>query len=242
MEPRDVMTATAATRDIGAAFYFVPETVGVGKEHGLGGFRFYLVGRGGVLGNVDADVVRSAFGYFQPDLVRKLWESSTEIKPARDAARLYNECAHDFGRRTFSDIDPDVLSGFNAAAAKLIDGHEGASMPLFVAHRAEPRPAEAPALAMHLAMVLRELRGSVHLLALAAVGLDTSVAHAIRRPDDVGTFGWDPAPEATDADRELWQRAEDLTDDLLAPLYATLTDAEAAALIEGTDALATAIG
>ena len=67
MQPRDVIHAIAKpTGDIGASFYFDPDTLARGKELGLDGFRFYVLGRGGVLGDVEPDVVRSAFGYFHP--------------------------------------------------------------------------------------------------------------------------------------------------------------------------------
>lgn len=46
----------------GSAFYVVLETLACGRETGLDGFRFYFLGRGGVLGDVEAPVVASAFG------------------------------------------------------------------------------------------------------------------------------------------------------------------------------------
>lgn len=235
MEPVDIMRATEDIAHIGSAFYFHPDTVEVGKAHGLGGFRFYFLGRGGVLGDVDADVVRSAFGYFQPGLVRKLWESSLAVMAPREAARLYLSCAHDLARRTFADVGG--LDAFVDAAATVIQSVEGASLPLFVGVRAEPVPTDAPAAAMHQAIVLRELRGSVHLLAHTAVGLDSSRAHSIRRPNDTAFFGYEVAPDFADADRALWDRAEALTDEILIPAYAALSDDQARALIEGTKAM-----
>ena len=49
------------------------------------------------------------------------------------------------------------------------------------------------------------------------------------------------APTVTDADRGAWERAEALTDTLLAPAYEALTAAEADALVTGTAAMAAAI-
>ena len=67
MDPREIIAAIAKkTGDIGSAFYFEPDTVAKAKELGLDGFRFYFLGRGGVLGDVDPPSCRSAFGYFQP--------------------------------------------------------------------------------------------------------------------------------------------------------------------------------
>ena len=72
----------------------------------------------------------------------------------------------------------------------MIGAVDGGAMALFAGVRAEPVPDDAPAAAIHQAMVLREMRGSAHLAAITAVGLPTEVAHAIKRPDDVELFGW----------------------------------------------------
>ncbi len=240
MQPIEIMRATDAMYTVGAAFYFHPDTIARGKEAGLDGFRFYILGRGGVLGNVEPEVVHGAFGYFHPGLIAKMWTTASERVAPRDAARLYHECAHELGRAELADVDG--LDGFVDAASQIIDGVEGASLPLFTAMRAEPVPEDAPAAAMHQAMVLRELRGSVHLLALVAQGLDSAKAHAIKRPDDVTVFGYETAPDITDEDRATWQRAEELTDELLVPAYAGLTDEQADALIAGTASMAASLG
>src|SRR6188472_193586 len=100
MEPFDVMSAIARkTGDIGASFYFVPETVARAKELGVDGYRFYFLGRGGVLGDVESGVVRSAFGYFHPAVIERMWESGQRrIAPLRprDAAREFIACGHAF--------------------------------------------------------------------------------------------------------------------------------------------------
>ena len=233
------MRATDAIGSIGAAFYFSPDTVAKGKEVGLDGFRFYALGRGGVLGDVEPEVVHAAFGYFHTGLIDKIWNSAKEIVAPREAARLYIQAAHEMGRAKFSDIAG--LDGFVEAATQIINSIEGASLPLFAGVRAEPVPADAPAAAMHQAMVLRELRGSMHLLALTACGVSSSVAHAVKRPGDVAMFGYDEPPEVSDEDRANWHRAENLTDELLAPAYAALTDAQATALVNGVAMMAHAL-
>ncbi len=240
MQPIEIMRATDAIGTIGAAFYFHPDTIARGKEAGLDGFRFYILGRGGVLGNVEPEVVHGAFGYFHPDLITKMWTTASERVAPRDAARLYHQCAHELGRAKLADVEG--LDGFVEAATQIIGEVEGASLPLFTAMRAEPVPEDAPAAAMHQAMVLRELRGSVHLLSLVAQGLDSAKAHAIKRPDDVTVFGYETAPDITADDRATWQRAEEMTDELLVPAYASLSDEQADALVAGTAAIAAALG
>lgn len=240
MDPREVMQATAGKiGDIGAAFYFAPETLQRGKDAGLDGFRFYFLGRGGVLGDVEAGVIRAAFGYFEPGLVEKIWSSAKEAMPPRDAARLYISCAHDLGRSKLAGVEG--LDGFVDAATVVIGAVEGASMPLFEAVRCEPVPADVPAAAIHQAMVLRELRGSAHLLANTACGLESRHAHGIKRPDAFKMFGYEAEIEVTDDDRAKWLRAEQLTDDILAPAYDSLTTEQAKALIAGVDAMHAAI-
>lgn len=240
MDPREVMQATAGKLgDIGAAFYFAPETLQRGKDVGLDGFRFYFLGRGGVLGDVEAGVIRAAFGYFEPGLVDKIWTSAKEVMPPREAARLYISCGHDLGRAKFSDIDG--LDRFVDAAATVIAGIEGTSMPLFEAVRCEPIPEDLPAAAMHQAMVLREMRGSAHLLANTACGLETRHAHGIKRPDAFKMFGYEAEIEVTDDDRAKWLRAEQLTDDILAPAYDRLSPDQVQALIAGVDAMHAAV-
>lgn len=240
MRPIEIMRATDAMYTVGAAFYFHPDTIARGKEAGLDGFRFYILGRGGVLGNVEPEVVHGAFGYFHPALIAKMWTTASERVAPRDAARFYHECAHDFGRAELAEVEG--LDGFVDAATQIITFVEGASLPLFTAMRAEPVPEDAPAAAMHQAMVLRELRGSVHLLSLVAQGLDSAMAHAIKRPDDVTLFGYETAPDITEDDRATWQRAEAMTDELLVPAYASLSRTQADALVAGTASMAAALG
>jgi len=241
MTPHDAITAIAAkTNDIGAAYMFEPATLAKGKELGLDGFRFYFLGRGGVLGNVEPEVVASAFGYFHPGLVAKMWNSGKDIVDPREAARASQEGNHEFGRAKLADVAG--LDAYVEAASAIIAAAEGCAMALFAGFRAEPVPDDTPAAAIHQATVLRELRGCAHLVAITSVGLSTDVAHAVNRPDEVEMFGWlDDAPEVTDADRAAWQRAEDLTNEILEPAFSVLTDEQADALVAGTDAMYTAI-
>jgi len=226
-------------QDLGAAFYFDQGTVEYGKEHlGLDGFRFYFVGRGGVLGDAPASVVRSAFGYFAASLIGKMWTTGLERTTADDAgavAQAYLECAYRFGSRHFGQID---VTGFNAAAGSVIEGVDGAGLMLFEGYRSMPSPADPADLAAHNAILLRELRGSVHLAAIAAVGLRSDVAHAIRRPEELALFGLqDEPPEVTDHDRHLWADAERLTDTTMAAYFGDLDDAGRRTLVETAEAM-----
>jgi hypothetical protein len=241
MDAREVIAAVAKPHaDVGASFYFVPETVALGKQLGLDGFRFYFLGRGGVLGDVEAGVVHSAFGYFQPELLARMWNSAREVVPPRDAARAYLACAHEHGRRRFAALDG--LDAYVDAAGAVIAALDGGAMALFAGVRAEPVPGDALAAAIHQAVVMREMRGSAHLAAISALGLPTKIAHAISRPNDVELFGWkhDP-PVVTDEARALHARAEAMTDDALVGAFAQLTAAQSGALVAGATAMHAAL-
>jgi hypothetical protein len=226
--------ACPAINDNGWLYYFDPATTARGERLGLNTFEFYFLGRGGVLGDVEAPVVASAFGYFNPAAVAMMWESGRAKIEPREAGREYFLAAHDFGRKRLTGVEE--LDGYVAAATKVLDAarDQVPGLSLFAAASAEPIPDDAPAAAMHLTAVLREFRGSAHLLAVIAQGLDPKIAHLIRRPEAWTMFGWtDPAPAFTDADTAALKAADALTDRLVTPAYSLLDDDDAAALLAG---------
>jgi Helix-turn-helix family len=181
-------------------------------------------------------VVESAFGYFHPDLVAKIWTSATERVGPRDAARAYNEACHDHGRAILDGVEG--LEGFCDAAEAVIGSVHPAGLALYAGWSAEPLPDDVPARAMQLAAVLRELRGGVHLLAVVAAGLTPALAHLVKRPDDYATFGYaDPPPDVSDDDRAAHVAAESLTDEIMARHYAVLDEAGCDALAAGVAAM-----
>jgi hypothetical protein len=237
-----VQSASARISTLGAAFYFVLETVAVGKEHGLDGFRFYVLGRGGVLGDVEPPVIGSAFGYWNPALIEKIWTSAKEradLSP-RECGRLYLECSADFGRQTFADVPG--LQAFCDAAQKIHESTNVAGLSLYAGYVAEPLARDLPGRAMQLVTILREFMGSAHLVAVLAVGLEPKVAHGVRRPEMWESFGYgdEPVPADTEEVRSLLAEADALTQRLITPAYAVLSDAEREALQTGLDALAAA--
>ena len=113
--------------------------------------------------------------------------------------------------------------------------------PCSPARQQNPRNDDTAARAFQNVAVLRELRGSLHLVAVVASGLSPETAHRIRRPDDVAMFGWTDDVEVTDDDRARWEAAEALTDELLVPIYGVLDDAETTALTDGAAAIEAAL-
>lgn len=228
-------TAGAPLNKVGAAFYFDPATVARGKELGLDGFRFYVLGRGGVLGDVEAPVVHAAFGYFNPDVIDKIWSSAKETVAPRDAARAYQECAAVLGRERFSGVEG--LEAFCDAAEAIVAAQPDAALSLYAGWAAEPRADDLPARAAQLAALLRELRGSVHLVAVVASGLTDQQAHFLKRPDDYAMFGWSDPPEVDDSHRAAMDAAEELTNRLLAPAFGVVPEADRQAVCDVADAM-----
>ncbi len=100
--------------DIGYRYYFAPETEAVAEELGLDLFSFYFLGRGGVLGDVEAPVVAAAFGSFNPDAISMMWNGARSKLAPREAARRHLGCCAEFGRRYLSGVDG--LEAFCATA------------------------------------------------------------------------------------------------------------------------------
>ncbi|MFN8022731.1 MAG: hypothetical protein U0Q03_14480 [Acidimicrobiales bacterium] len=234
-------TASPLLRDHGWAFYFTPETRAKGAELGLDGFQFYFLGRGGVLGDVEPAVVSAAFGYFKPSLVARVWNAAREKVSPRDAGRAFMACCADHGRAKLTGVEG--LAEFVAAAEQVNVAADPDGLALYAATAAEPLADDLPARAMQLVTILREHRGSAHLIALRAVGLDTRTAHHAKRPNDGTTFGWseDEAPVIDDAVRARMDEAEALTDRIVAPAYAVLDEAARQAFVTGLQRLCAAL-
>lgn len=236
-----VQTVCPKIRDTGWAHYFVPDTLARGASYGLDVLGFYFLGRGGVLGDVEWQVVHSAFGYFNPDVVRDAWNAGREKVAPREAGRAFLECAQQLGRSRLALVEG--LEEFCEAAEAVTAAVALPGLTLFAGISAEPLPADPPARAMQLVSVLREFRGSAHLLAVVASGLTPKEAHYLDRPSFMGLFGWPDGdvPEVGDAHRERLAASNALTDELVLPAYSVLDEAGSAALVTGIDEIDKAV-
>jgi hypothetical protein len=213
-----VRVADPITHDVGSTFMLHPETMGRAAEQGYAnGFAFYFAGRGGVLGDVDADVVAAAMGWFNPSVVRAMWEEGVAVAGARETARRYCEACAAWGRDHLTDVEG--LDRFVTLAEQVCAGAGGSGLPLFAGWRAEPRVDDTPGRAMQLIHVLREWRGANHLVATTAAGL--SPVEAILTHDGEGQasmFGWSDFPDCT-ALKDRHDEAQAITDRLGAAVY-----------------------
>jgi hypothetical protein len=214
-----------------------PETARRGEELGLlPGRGFWVCGRGGVLGDTDADVVTAAVGFMHPARLRPFWEHRPEGLGAHQVAAAYAECCFSWARRALAAMPEDDLRRLTGLVRRVLDAALPQTGALFAGWRAMPSPGDAPAdtaLALH---VLRELRGGAHITAVAASGMTPAEAALSAPPPRGGEkwardLGWpepypDPAPLA-----ERRAQAEELTTRLVAPAYEALDVPERTELV-----------
>ncbi|WP_067537435.1 SCO6745 family protein [Nocardia crassostreae] len=230
------MSVASAVKDqiqqVGGGYMFSREAKAFAATTGVQGFLGgYTRGRGGVLGDVDADVVTAVFGFFPAHSVRAAWEA-TAAMPAAKGADGYLQACQDFGRRRLAEFDQaERLAELLAAVA---DAADPAGVPLFAGWRAMPRADDAPARVSQLIQVLRELRGGLHLMAVRASGLTPLQAVLIAGSpitsgeEQARRYGWaEPFEEITAELKGRWMQAETMTDELIAPAFAVLDDAAA---------------
>lgn len=155
---------------LGAKYMLDPETSARGAAAGYpNSFAYYVAGRGGVLGDVDSDVVFSAFMFFERSLIDKLWKAGVAVEGARAAGQRYLEDCDQWGRKNLAKVDQ--LELFIAPAEKFVSQVDSSGLSLFAAVRVEPLPIDAPARAYRLIDLIRELRGCVHIAACVTHGL-----------------------------------------------------------------------
>ena len=234
MEPHDAARATAsAIGELGGSFMADAPTYARGAELGFSGSDFYILGRGGVLGDTHPDVVSAAFFYWNPDHVRAQWDSARRVMDPSEAAVEWAAVCAAYGEAHLPD--EGGLDRLAELCERVVDGASPSGAALFAGWRALDRPAadRPKARVQHLLNALRELRGALHGGAVLAAGLSGRDAMAFRAPQVAPMFGWDPEalPERAEV-KERWKQAEAGTDRAFGLALAVLTDDERDELVE----------
>jgi hypothetical protein len=236
----DVVARTAGpVLEFSRGWMLSPETAARGAELGLQpGRGFWVVGRCGVLGDVDADVIAAAIGVMHPAMVRSQWESRPTTRPARAVSEAYAECAMDWGRSALAPMDAGRLARLVELCGVVIAAALPSTGAIFAGWRNLRVPEDDPAAAVALQInVLRELRGGAHLIALQAVGLRPLDALLTAEPPRGGPewadgLGWsgpydDPAPFMA-----ARAHAEVVTSQLCEHAYAALRPEDRATFVD----------
>ncbi|WP_445269301.1 SCO6745 family protein [Streptomyces sp. DSM 41634] len=239
MEIFDCIAAVARPiHDFGDAFMSDGATAAIGLRAGFPpGRGFYCRGRFGVLGEAPTAVVQAVQGFLGPHLVAAGWTAGRPVMPAEQAAACYAGAVRTWGRAHIpADVD---VEHFNRLAQQLIDAADADALPLFAGWRAQPCPGDDPVgAAMQRLHVLREHRGACHLVAVRRCGLSARAAMVVNLgAEQAARYGWQEPQPVDAAGIPRWQRAERLTDELQAPLYATLTGGQRTEFARLVDAL-----
>ncbi len=202
---------------LGGGFMISSQAKAFSKDNGLRGRQAYVIGRGSVLGDVDADVITSAFGFWPADIVREAWDGAREVMSVADALPKYAEACREWGRARYADLE-----GAGRLAELLewiVDGTDVAGLPLYAGWRAVELPGDDTGRLNQLLHVLREYRGGMHLVAVVASGL-TPLQAVLAGPGGTGNagfFGWEEPFEDTSGHIMARSEAELLTNRLIAP-------------------------
>lgn len=200
------------------------ESIAAGYQNPLAG---YVAGRGGVLGDVTGATVSAAFVVFEPHALGALWEEGVAVRGAAAAAELYWEQTADFGRKYLAGADG--LDRLAVLGEKIIAATPGAGLPLYAGWRAMPLADDAPARALQVMFVLRELRAAVHFNVLTDSGVSPVEAHMLNKGREyTKMFGW-PEPFADGSDKKArYAEVDEATNRRMAEIFAAALDHEEA--------------
>jgi hypothetical protein len=231
------ITPEQAAHEMRAAIVSVPARVMMepanyarGAELGFEGMDFYVAGRGGVLGDVPADVVTAALVFFEPNSIRTAWERSAAVMTRRQAAEAWASAFSSWARENLPE-DRDWAMCTDALG-RVIEAAPVACAPIFAGWRGLPKPEDLRALAMHQLNALRELRGALHGAAVLTVGLLPVEAIAVRTPKMIGVFGWPDEPIDPEPLHQRWGLAEARTDRMFGRNLGVLDADERVALVD----------
>ncbi|MCV7176806.1 SCO6745 family protein [Mycolicibacterium sphagni] len=228
-----VRSSGAAIGEAISVFMLNPDTFAKSLAAGYPDpFAAYFAGRGGVLGDATGTTVSAVFAVFEPNLTRSCWEKGCAVHGASESAELYWDQLAGFGRTYLAGADG--LDRIAALGEKVIGEAPEPGLPLYAGWRAMPLAADAPARALQVMFVLRELRAAVHFNALTISGLSPVEAHILNHGTDYAAFmGWQPPYADANGKESLYAEVEDTTNRRMSQLFGSaLTAAEAEELAE----------
>jgi hypothetical protein len=220
---------------LGMSFYFDELTKVRGREQGINVVEFYGLGRAGVLGDVETSTVVDAFTFFDPTLIDYFWTSAKTKADPVVVASAHLKAAFEFADRTFGGVDAGLLALFSDAARQVIAAQPLGVCLLVDGYRQFPAPSDPIHGAYLGTILLRELRGGLHIRAIQDADLDIVAACYLQGPEIFALHGYkeDQTPVITEDLRQKKLRAEELTNAAMASAFAVLSDEQRASLAEG---------
>lgn len=232
MDATQAATATAqAIVELGGGFMTDGATYARGGELGFSGIDFYVLGRGGVLGDTATDVVASGFIFWNPTQVAAQWDTGRGVMTPAAAASEWAACCVAWGESTLPDSPG--LDRLAELLHTVVNEASPANAALFAGWRALSVPSSTKARVAHLVNALRELRGALHGGALLAAGVSPAEAVVYRSPMMAPLFGWDVESITVSDDlKSQWKQAEAGTDVAMGRVLEALDDTARAEFVE----------
>jgi hypothetical protein len=208
------------TSTLGGAFMLSPQARTFCQSLGLQGRPAYAIGRFCVLGEVDADVIVAAGGFWAADVLGASYREARELVRPADVMTPYLAAAKDWAHEHYGDWTGAARLG--ELAWLVADGCDVTAAPLFAGWRAVPRDRDdVVGDCAHALHVLRELRGARHLIAVVASGMTPlqAVLAGAGGSANAGFFGWEEPYEPVAHLAGTRTAVETATDALMAPAY-----------------------
>ena len=244
MDARELSELTAdPIQKLGMSFYFDPLTAERALELGMNVFEFYGLGRGGVLGDVDAATIDRAFTFFHPRtmdfLVHRVRAKAEPVATANEHVLA----AYAYADRTFGALDTDLLADFAALARRVTVGAEPGHHLLATGYLQYPSPASAVHAAYLGTILLRELRGGAHIDAVTTVDLSPLEACYLQDDTIFKLHGYtdEDVPTVTPELKAKKVAAEELTTKLMADYFSILSSDECQRVANATLAMMAAL-
>lgn len=181
---------------LGSVFMIGPEMATAAEPLGIPGPLLYFRGRvAPVPGCEDADRAAEVMRIFPVGMLRHVWKGTAGVAGFEQG---YRAAAARVAERLFSGVAGDDLEQVAEAADQVLaaaDLPDVDATAITRAWRDLPSPTDQPARAYWALVMLRELRGSRHFLALDEVGLSASVSGLVDPAFGAAGFarlGWRP--------------------------------------------------
>ena len=221
LERTDKMDARINQR--GSELFFDEVAIKYGASHGVDNFLvLYGAGRAGVMGDVTAAQAVSAFGFFEPGLVHKMWSSmDADVRPSA-VAEVFAGALAAAARERWDEATAGVVARIGRKAA---DSVTPLGMPLFAGWRDMSVPDDPIGAAALTVMTLRELRGDIHIQSIAASGVGPLEADFFTRGEQgVQLHGWKPPYPDVATHAEAMAAAQASTSARMGRIYAAALD------------------
>ena len=153
--------------------------------------------------------------FFERSLIDKLWKAGVAVEGARAAGKRYMQSCDVWGRKHLASVTD--LEKFIAPAEKLVQAVDSSGLSLYAGLRAEALPTDVAARAYRLMILIRELRGCLHIAACATYGLSGLDATLLSSGEGMAKLhGWAGPYEDTSSLKPVRELVEKLTNDAMA--------------------------